>query len=138
VRGLHVSPVLVGSPGRIEGIAVGGALVGDSRDAFWDLRPRRAVAGEEDAVARGLLASALRVDIAEIQGVSVAGIVNRSHRFDGLAVAAHNSVGGLQRGVSIGLFNHAEDLRGVQIGLLNHVPSNPWWARWLPLVNARF
>ena len=29
-------------------------------------------------------------------------------------------------------------LRGVQTGLVNRARDNPAWARWLPLVNARF
>ena len=44
----------------------------------------------------------------------------------------------MQRGLQVGVVNYAEDLRGVQIGLLNYVPSNPWYLRWMPLVNFRF
>jgi hypothetical protein len=58
-------------------------------------------------------------------------------RLSGLHVGGFN-VTGTMKGLSLGLFNHAVDLTGVQIGILNHVASNPPWARWLPLVNARF
>ena len=50
-------------------------------------------------------------------------------------MSAYNAVSGRQTGLTVGLFNHAEDLCGIQLGLLNHVPSNPAWARWLPLIN---
>ena len=55
-----------------------------------------------------------------------------------LGPAAYNAVSGRQTGVTIGLFNYAEEIEGIQIGLLNHVPSNPPWLRWLPIFNAKF
>ena len=44
------------------------------------------------------------------------------------------------RGVTLGLFNHAERMRGFgfQLGLLNGIGDNPRWAQWLPLINFRF
>ncbi|MEF8939531.1 MAG: hypothetical protein V5A22_06765 [Salinivenus sp.] len=45
------------------------------------------------------------------------------------------TIGGPQRGLTVGLYNYARELRGVQIGLLNVARKNPDWARVLPLVN---
>ena len=70
--------------------------------------------------------------------MSMTGVMNRAENMTGLSVAAINAFSGSQTGLSLGLFNSADELHGVQIGLLNHAPNNPPWARWLPLVNAHF
>ena len=43
-----------------------------------------------------------------------------------------------QTGLSIGVFNQADDLLGVQLGVLNWAGNNPTWARLLPIVNAHW
>ena len=43
-----------------------------------------------------------------------------------------------KRGLTIGIFNKAEELEGIQIGLLNHAGNNRGMLRWLPLINAHF
>lgn len=73
-----------------------------------------------DRVIQGLAAALLKVDTRDLRGVSVAGWtrVRRS-----------------QQGLSIALFNQAEELHGVQLGLLNFAGNNHGLARWMPLVN---
>jgi hypothetical protein len=43
-----------------------------------------------------------------------------------------------QRGLSIGIFNHADNLHGVQIGVLNFAGNNPEGLKILPLLNVHF
>jgi hypothetical protein len=56
----------------------------------------------------------------------------------GLSLSAVNHVRGRQRGLTIGLFNIARDLRGVQLGLFNYAGNNPLPARLLPGLNVHF
>ena len=56
----------------------------------------------------------------------------------GLAVSSYNDVRGVNRGVSIGIYNYTRSISGVQIGLLNYVRDNPDGLRLLPFFNADF
>jgi hypothetical protein len=71
-------------------------------------------------------------------GASLGIAMNRFHELNGLAFAAYNEVRTRQRGLTIGIYNRAEELQGVQIGLLNFAGNNGGIFRWLPLVNAHF
>lgn len=62
----------------------------------------------------------------------------RTTRLRGLSVAGYNEVNGVQVGVTVGIFNTADELRGLQVGLLNRAKNNRSPFRWLPLVNASF
>jgi hypothetical protein len=62
----------------------------------------------------------------------------RTGNFDGIGVAPYTEVRGVQRGITIGLFNRAEELHGIQIGLLNYAGNNSGIFRWLPILNAHF
>lgn len=73
-----------------------------------------------DRAIRGLAAALLKVDTRNLRGVTVAGWTR---------------VRGSQQGLSIALFNQAEELHGVQLGLLNFAGNNHGLTRWLPLVN---
>lgn len=73
-----------------------------------------------DRAVRGIGAALLKVDTRDLSGVSVAGWTRIRH---------------VQRGLSIGLFNQAEELHGVQFGLLNYAGNNHGLARWLPIIN---
>lgn len=69
---------------------------------------------------RGLAAALVKVDTRDLRGVSVAGWTRVRHE---------------QHGLSIGLFNQAEELHGVQLGLLNFAGNNHGLARWTPIIN---
>ena len=86
----------------------------------------------------GLSFATFRVQAYEIRAFSLAGVINRAQDFSGVGIAAYNNIGGSQSGLTLGVFNHAENLNGIQIGVLNHVASNPPMLRWLPLFNAAF
>jgi hypothetical protein len=104
----------------------------------------------DDAVARG--AKAKDVDSGTIAGIAVTGLLARAgnmhgvvaalghlnaQRFSGLGISLCTRIEKAQTGVTFGAFNHAESIDGFgfQLGLLNHIPTNPSWARWLPLIN---
>lgn len=70
-----------------------------------------------------------------IQGVAAALLKVDTQNLAGVSVAGWTRVRNEQRGLSLGLFNQAEELHGVQLGLLNFAGNNHGLARWLPLVN---
>lgn len=56
----------------------------------------------------------------------------------GISVSAFNHIKGYQKGVVIGIINHADEAKGFQLGVLNHIADNPKGLRWLPVFNASF
>jgi hypothetical protein len=85
---------------------------------------------------RGLSAAGLGL----VSGRAVQGVAAALGKIDtgdlvGLSVAGWNRVRGQQRGLTIGLFNQAEELHGVQLGLLNFAGNNRGLARWTPILN---
>jgi hypothetical protein len=56
----------------------------------------------------------------------------------GVSIAAYNKVYDRQNGLTIGLFNVAENLNGAQIGLINIAKNNSVWTKVLPLINMHF
>ena len=56
----------------------------------------------------------------------------------GVSISAFNHIQGVQKGLTIGIFNYAHKVKGLQIGLLNYNRSNPKGLRWLPILNAGF
>jgi len=87
---------------------------------------------------RGFSLGGIWVRSPEIQGVTLAGLLNNSNHLTGFAAGAVNLAWKEQRGVSVGVFNYAENLGGFEIGLLNYVAANPPLLRLLPLVNFKF
>jgi len=73
-----------------------------------------------DHAIQGISAALLKVDTQDLHGVSIAGWTRVRH---------------VQHGLSIGLFNQAEELHGVQLGLLNFAGNNHGLARWTPIIN---
>ena len=132
-RGIGVAGLALVAEEDFEGVGIAGlAAVSGSQDgAFWSWEP----SGDEGSHARGILIGGLRAGGYDVQGVCLAGLSTRAHDIEGISLSAYNVVTGTQRGLSVGLFNHAHALEGVQIGLLNHVSTNPWPLRWLPLLN---
>jgi hypothetical protein len=56
----------------------------------------------------------------------------------GVSISAFNHIEGVQKGLTIGIFNYAHKVKGLQLGLLNYNRSNPKGLRWLPIFNAGF
>lgn len=121
MRGIGIGGLAVVSEGTLSGIAVGGL----------------AAAGERGLSGIGVAGLAVVSD-AETRGIAVALGATGENDLRGLGVATYNRYRGVQRGLTIGVFNWASELRGVQIGLLNRADNNPPALRWLPLLNASF
>jgi hypothetical protein len=118
--GLMVGGVGVGAGGLLKGIAIGGGGVGAPR-------------------IKGLAVGGLGVGGLDVNAIVLtAGYfkVQDRGRFDGIALSGINDVRGLQRGLTIGLFNYANELHGAQIGVIN-VSDNGGHRRVLPLVSVR-
>jgi hypothetical protein len=56
----------------------------------------------------------------------------------GVGVSAFNDIRGIQRGLTLGLVNHAWTLHGMQVGIINIAKNNPKGRRVLPIVNWNF
>jgi hypothetical protein len=87
---------------------------------------------------RGLTFGGYRVRAPNVEGVSAAIAMMRTEDLRGLSIAGYNEVRGVQTGITIGLYNTADQLNGVQIGLLNRANNNRPPFRLLPLFNAHF
>ena len=87
-------------------------------------------------VASGLSVAGYRVDSPRVTGVNVAGLYLNTREFSGMSLSAYNRVRGLQRGVTIGIYNSAYVLKGIQVGVLNRAKNNRGIFRILPVLNA--
>jgi len=113
---------------RVRGITAGGMVVDDSMSvggitAAVVIGAPPWMGGEVGPSRVGGLSAAAVVEVLDLAGVSVAG---------------YNRVTGVQRGVTIGLFNDARSLHGVQLGVLNRAANNPGAFRLLPVANAHW
>jgi len=120
VNGLMIGGVGVGSGGMLQGVAIGGAGVGAPR-------------------IKGLAIGGLGVGGADVHAIVLtAGYfkIEDRGRFDGTALASVSNIRGAQHGLTIGLFNYANQLHGAQIGLIN-VSDNGGRRRVLPLLSVR-
>lgn len=127
VIGLNVSVLAVGSGGTLAGITIAGLAAGAP-----------SVKGITIALAAGG---------EKVTGITVAPayfrITNEGNNdtepaMMGVSISAFNHIQGVQKGLTIGIFNYAHKVRGLQIGLLNYNRSNPKGLRWLPILNAGF
>ena len=73
-----------------------------------------------------------------VSGITAAIATIDTRDLDGLAVAGWNRVRRRQRGLTIGLFNQAEELNGVQVGLINFAGNQHGLLRWTPILNLHF
>ncbi len=137
IDGLAISGLATTFGSSFNGVGIAGLVLGDEVSVDLQSFFAGADAPASESSATGLMLAGYKVQAGQITGVTGA-LINRTNVLDGLAVGAYNRVTGSQTGLSVGLINAASELDGVQIGLLNYVEENPWWARWLPLVNARF
>lgn len=127
VIGLNVSILAVGSGETLAGITIAGLAAG--APTVKGLTIAMAAGGEK------------------VTGITVAPayfrIMNEGNRditptMTGVSISAFNHIQGVQKGLTIGIFNYAHKVKGLQIGLLNYNRSNPKGLRWLPILNAGF
>jgi hypothetical protein len=135
IRGLAVGGLATVADGGIHGIAVGGLAVVADGPIVGIAGTLGALVSNERAV--GLLAAGYRVRTPSATGLLVTGWL-RTSRLDGVSIGGYNNVRGVQHGLTIGVFNSADELHGVQIGLLNRAKNNRPPFRWLPIVNLHF
>lgn len=120
MTGLMIGGVGVGSGGTLTGLSIGGVGVGAAR--LDGVALSLVGAGAETARAIVLTGGYFKIE----DGGS----------FDGGALAAVTNVKGSQHGLTIGLFNYANELHGAQVGLLN-ISDNDGHRRVLPLLSIR-
>ena len=111
IKGLAVAIIGVGSP-RIRGIVIAGAAGGNNINGLF------------------IVPGYLQVGSRETADLEV--IMN------GVSVSAFNHIRGVQKGMTIGIFNYANTQKGFQLGLLNYVKDNPKGLRLLPVFNMHF
>jgi len=137
VYGVSVAGAAVVAGGAIRGITAGGGAIVTEGGPIEGAALSIGRVDSSDWI-RGLAVGGYRVKTPAIEGLSLSVIMNRTTDLSGGAIGIYNEVRGVQRGVTIGIFNTAETLRGIQIGLLNHAANNSPPFRWLPLINASF
>ncbi len=153
-KGIAVGGAGVGAGGDFTGLAVGGAGVGVGGDGKGIFIGGLGV-GSGGSL-RYLSIGGLGVGAPTISGVAVGGLGVGGQHLNGLMVGVYtvriieggtlrgvgvssfNDIRGSQRGLTIGLVNHAWRLHGMQIGVINIVKNNPSGRRVLPLVNWNF
>jgi len=137
VRGLALGGLANVSNGSSKGLLVGGAANvsnGVSRGLFVG-----GLANVTNGSAKGLYLSLGGFYATELHGFGVGALKAESRRLHGAQIGLWNEVHDELEGLMIGVYNEVEgDASGAMIGVLNHVPSNPAWARWLPLFNTAF
>lgn len=141
LKGLSIGGVGVGSGGEVTGITIGGVGVGSGKEVKG-----LAIAGI------GVGAPKVRAIVVSLAsgGNDVGGLIinpavlqvgsktSEDAVMGGLSVSAFNYIRGMQKGVTIGVFNYTRKQKGLQIGVLNYVKENPKGLRCLPLFNMRF
>ncbi|MFL5561183.1 MAG: hypothetical protein ACJ79K_06900 [Gemmatimonadaceae bacterium] len=118
VTGLTVAGIGVGSGGTLRWVSIAGVGVGAPRIEGVAIA---AAVGAQDAKALIIAPAYMRIDRGTFTGVSA---------------SAFNHVKGSQHGLTIGVFNYAQQLHGLQLGVLNYVRDNPRAFRLLPVVNV--
>jgi hypothetical protein len=137
----HLKAIAVGGLGvignnGITGLAVGGLGVVSTGAPFRGLGiSLGAVESFEGVYGVAIAGFRVRAKLNDLRGVMISGITNRSAGLTGVAIGAYNDIRGSQRGLTIGLYNNADELHGVQLGLLNRAGNNRGIFRLLPLIN---
>ncbi|MBL8767374.1 MAG: hypothetical protein JNL94_08425 [Planctomycetes bacterium] len=109
----------------------------DVTDKIEEAQKRGELGEADPGTIAGIAVTGLRARAGSMRGVVAAlGHLNAKD-FKGLGISLCTRIEKAQTGVTFGAFNHAETIDGFgfQLGLINHIPTNPSWARWLPLIN---
>ena len=117
LTGVSASGLATVAHGDLHGITVGGLATVTQGTARW------------------LSAAGLAVVAGRIEGAALSAGKVMTPDQAGLAISPYNDVRGINRGISIGIYNYARSVSGLQVGLLNYVRDNADGLRLLPLVN---
>jgi hypothetical protein len=159
MTGLNVGGLAVGAGSKLHGINIGGLAAG-AGESVIGLNASLLAVGSGGTLAgitiAGLAAGAptvkgLTIALAaggeNVTGITIAPayfrITNEGHNdkiptMTGVSISAFNHIQGVQKGLTIGIFNYAHKVKGLQLGLLNYNRANPKGLRWLPILNAGF
>src|SRR5207245_1081398 len=134
LEGVGIGGLGLVANGEIRGVALGGlGSVTNGRLTGAGIAGLAVVA---NGAITGLSVAGYRVDSPRVTGVNVAGLYLNTREFSGMSLSAYNRVRGLQRGVTIGIYNSAYVLKGIQVGVLNRAKNNRGIFRILPVLNA--
>jgi hypothetical protein len=138
VTGITIGGLGAGAGGNLTGLTVAGLGVGCGNT----IRGLSFAIGAVGAPEIKGLQVALAVGGNKVTGINLAPAYFRVEDEDavmkGISVSTFNHIKGYQKGVAIGIINHAREAKGIQIGVLNHIADNPKGLRWLPVFNASF
>ncbi len=137
IRGIHAGGLAVVGEGDVTGVSLGGLAVVSGAGSLRGIASALGAVVANDRIS-GFAAAGYKVDAFEMSGISLALGWLDVHDLTGFSVAGYNQVRGAQVGLSIGIYNSADELSGVQIGLLNRAGNNPPGLRYLPFFNAHF
>jgi len=159
MTGLNIGGLAVGAGEKLVGVNIGGLGVGAGEKVIG-LNVSILAVGSGETLAgvtiAGLAAGAptvkgLTIALAaggeKVTGITLAPayfrITNEGNSdiiptMTGVSISAFNHIEGVQKGLTIGIFNYAHKVKGLQVGLLNYNKSNPKGLRWLPILNAGF
>ena len=149
MRGIHLAGLAVVSQRNASGVQVGGlALVAEGDLTGLSLGGLATVSeGDQTGInlaglatvtegtTRYLSAAGLAVVAGRVEGAALS--LGKVYTPDqaGLAVSAYNDIRGVNRGLSIAIYNYARTSPGLQVGLINYVRDNRDGLRLLPCVN---
>ena len=159
MTGINIGGFAVGAGEKLSGINIGGLAVG-AGESVVGLNASLLVVGSGGTLA-GITIAGLAAGAPTVKGLTVAlaaggeqvtgftlapayfritsdGHGDKTPTMTGVSISAFNHIQGVQKGLTIGIFNYAHKVKGLQIGLLNYNRSNPKGLRWLPIINAGF
>jgi hypothetical protein len=133
MRGINVGGLALVAEGPVEWVNIGGLAVVSSGGVRGITSALGAVVS--DTSITGLSNALYRIEAPEVRGIAVALAHLRADRFTGVGTGAYTRIRGVQRGLTVAIYNHANELHGMQIGLLNRADNNSGIARILPILN---
>lgn len=151
LRGIAFGGVGVGAGAHVTGVLLSGVAAG-AGESVTGLALSGGALGAGNRL-RGLVGAGIGIGAPQIEGVATAPVVGtkgvrgavvapvyfriaEGGHFVGASASAFNHIQGVQRGLSIGIYNYARLLDGIQIGVLNYAANNPWPFRLLPALNV--
>ncbi|MDP8238041.1 MAG: hypothetical protein P9X24_03040 [Candidatus Hatepunaea meridiana] len=130
VKGILIGGVGVAS-GEMTGLAFG--LIGVAIEDFYGISIGGiGIAGDNIT---GICLSGVGIGADQLNGVFLSGLGIKGKGMQGLGISSYNGIKGVQRGVTIGLLNRADELHGCQIGILNIAHNNSGILKVLPFIN---
>lgn len=158
MTGLNIGGLALGAGEKLMGINIAGLAMGAGEKVIG-LNASVLAVGSGDVLG-GITLAGVAAGAPNVKGLTVAPVVGGQHvsgiilapaymrvisgtddeedaTMTGLSISAFNHIQGVQKGITIGIFNYAYKVKGVQFGLLNYNKSNPRGLRLLPVFNTR-